>query len=168
MASASLRQEVLDQLYNVLQDPIHYGDKFLLQITKTPKDGLVSVNLLYNMAKVLNPYPLEYIQHCIPLDSKQRFKWNSDTSRVGLKENSCYFETDAYGFSSDMSENKQDITEARTRHKVMPVVYENGRFYIDNEHSRLKGQNVKKCLYKYERLDVDPLGPKKHEDTSIW
>lgn len=166
MASADFRQEILDQLYNVLKDPVQHGDKFLLQITKTPKDGLVSVNLLYNMAKVLNPYPLDYIQHCIPLDIKQRFKWNSDASRVGLKENVCYFETDAFGFSTDLLDNEQDTTEDGARQKVMPVLYDNGRFYIDNEHSRLKGQDIAKCMYKYKRLDIDPLGPKETKGKS--
>jgi hypothetical protein len=162
MASAVFRQEILDQLYNVLKDPAHYGDKFLLKITKTPKDGLVSVNLLYNMAKVLNPYPLAYIQHCIPLDTKQRFKWNSDASRVGLKEYAGYFETDAYGFSAETLEEK-DITIETTDRKVMPVLYDNGTFYVDNEHARLKGQDTTTCVYKYDKLDIDPIGSK---DTS--
>ncbi|KAI7898768.1 uncharacterized protein BX663DRAFT_523383 [Cokeromyces recurvatus] len=154
-SSISFRQDLLDNLYNVLKDPLKYGDKFLLQITRTPQDGLVPVSLLHDMARVLNHVPLEYIKYCIPLDIYHRFRWNVDVSRVGLKENEHYYETDPYGFAIDDDNDVQDIRE---HDRVLPVIYDDGKFYIDNDHSRFRNTSQHTSSLEYDVLNITPLG----------
>ncbi|RCI03719.1 Zinc finger CCHC domain-containing protein 8, partial [Rhizopus stolonifer] len=148
----------LDSLYNVLKNPAQYGDKFLVQIVSASKDGLVSLSLLRNMATVLNEYPLEYLAYCIPIDKQARFYYNSHLSRVGLKEHAEYFETDPYGFVKQEGVDNQYL-------EVQPVIFNNGRFYIDNEHSRAQTQDGKQ-LYEYDVLDMEPLGKRQSENDT--
>ncbi|KAI9486685.1 MAG: hypothetical protein EXX96DRAFT_550108 [Benjaminiella poitrasii] len=167
--SASFRQKVLNDLYCVLKDPLKYGDRFLLQITKTPKDGLVPVNLLHDMAKILNPFPLEYIKYCIPLDIEHRFKWNIDISRVGLKENRRYYETDPYGFASDeLKDNDEQSLSSQQHNRVLPVIFDDGKFYVDNEYTRFKNdQQHVNPLPEYDLLHISPLGLKNEGNYNI-
>ncbi len=94
MTSASERQELLDLLYNVLNEPEKYGDKFLVEIVNRSKDGMIAVSSLQNMAVVLNEYPKAYFIHCIPLDEKHRFRQSCDGSKVGLLSHPSNVETD--------------------------------------------------------------------------
>ncbi|EPB81133.1 hypothetical protein HMPREF1544_12172 [Mucor circinelloides 1006PhL] len=155
MASAHLlRQQVLDQLYQILKDPLLYGNKFLLNIINAPKDGLVSLKLVYSMTSQLKPYPVEYVEYCVPRDLDQRFRWSSDFTRVGLKENARFYETNAFGFI------EEDLDNADTSiipHQVQPVIYDNGKFYIDDEHHRSQGLSSVQ-FFEYELLDIQPLG----------
>ncbi|OBZ83061.1 Zinc finger CCHC domain-containing protein 8 [Choanephora cucurbitarum] len=159
-----LRQQALDSLYNVLKTPDKYGDKFLVRITETPKDGLVSLDLLRNMAVVLNQYPVEYLAHCIPLDRQNRFTWNSDFSRVGLKELAHFFETNPYGFMQPEDQDQGDVFD-----EVLPVLYDHGKFYIDNEHTRFQAQDdeKKRSVYQYDLLDIEPLGKRNFDDLYL-
>ncbi|KAI8334863.1 hypothetical protein BD560DRAFT_440605 [Blakeslea trispora] len=158
------RQQTLDHLYNVLKTPEDYGDHFLVKIVDAPKDGLVSLDLLRNMATVLNEYPSEYLAHCIPLDKQERFVWNSDFSRVGLKERAQWFETDPYGFMQQPDQIQDEAVSA-----VQPVIYDDGRFYVDNEHTRNQIRHAPKQprAYQYDLLDMEPLGKRQFDDIYL-
>lgn len=152
-SSALLRQEVLDQLYQILKDPLIYGNRVLLNIINAPKDGLVSVNLIYGMTTQLKPYPIDYVEYCIPRDAKQRFRWSCDFTRVGLKENARYYETNALGF---IEEDLDDI-DTSIPQEVRPVIYDNGKFYIDDEHTRFQKSSNER-FFEYDKLDMKPIG----------
>ncbi|CEP18668.1 hypothetical protein [Parasitella parasitica] len=153
MASAHLRQEVLDILYKVLKDPLNYGDRNLLNIVNGSKDGLVSVRLVYGMTDILDPYPVEYVEHCIPRDSEQRFRLSIDFSRVGLKENAQYYETNALGFI----EEDLDSVDVTIPQEVRPVIYDNGKFYVDEEHTRTH-RVPNEQRFEYNRVNIRPIG----------
>ncbi|KAK4510488.1 uncharacterized protein ATC70_004918 [Mucor velutinosus] len=154
MATAHLlRQQVLDQLYQILKNPILYGNSVLQSIINAPKDGLVSLKLVYSMTSQLKPYPLDYVEYCVPRDLDQRFRWSSDLTRVGLKDNARFYETNALGFI----EEDLDNVDTSQPHQVQPVIYDNGKFYVDDEHHRFTGlSNVR--FYEYDKLDIQPLG----------
>ncbi|KAL9543232.1 hypothetical protein MBANPS3_008211 [Mucor bainieri] len=150
-----LRQQVLDQLYQILKDPLLYGNSILLNIVNAPKDGLVSLKLVHSLTSQLKPYPLEYVEYCVPRDLDQRFRWSSDFTRVGLKDNARFYETNAFGFIEEDFDNAVDTTSKP--HRVQPVMYDNGKFYIDDEHHRSQGSSHVR-FYEYDRLDIQPLG----------
>ncbi|GAN07228.1 hypothetical protein MAM1_0153d06721 [Mucor ambiguus] len=148
-----LRQHVLDQLYHILKDPLRYGDSILLNIVNAPRDGLVSLKLVYSLTSQLKQYPLEYVEYCVPRDLRERFRWSSDFARVGLKDNARFYETNAFGFVEDDLDN----VDTSTPHCVQPVIYDNGKFYIDDEHHRSQGPSHVR-FYEYDKLDIQPLG----------
>lgn len=176
MSSVSQRQCLLDLLYSVLKEPEKHGDKFFVQIVNGSKDGMIAVTSLQNMATALNDYPKAYIVHCIPLDKEQRFRQSCDGSKVGLISHPSNIETNEHGYvkydddpvTESTESSQQSVIRQLTnldelslkREPVMPVVYSDGKFYVDTEPNKAPNFDEDSDLqkFKYDRLDIKPLG----------
>ncbi|KAG1405708.1 hypothetical protein G6F60_003430 [Rhizopus arrhizus] len=173
------RKKILDTLANVFKEPEKHGDRFLVHIVKNAKGKAIPVNLLHDMTRDLYNVPLDYLIHCISSDT--RFMLNSKKTAVCLAVPPT--ETDPHGFinndpgegQSTMKINKNEeawntmyykpllseiwTEDLQPKQKVFPVVFENGKFYVDDEPESCN--DYYQCFVSipdYEAENINPLG----------
>jgi hypothetical protein len=193
-ASVSTRQELLDLLEDILRHPEKYGDRFFLEAMKRSNDGMVLISFLHSLVMAIGNYPIEYIQHCIPLDTQSRFRLSLDQKKIGLFDHPSNAETDSFGFIKQIENEEQGEANAETmeqdstestettgedrsrtiykpsihsrlletekREALLPTIYHDGKFFIDDEHTKQHDPIEGTLKFEYDIPDMNPLGSK--------